>query len=66
LYRCALGIGASLGTAGRPPASPVPHARGRSSAGIAAFGHLLARSAIPADLLALANKVACQPNELIE
>jgi hypothetical protein len=38
----------------------VPHARDRSSsAGIAAFGHLLARSAIPADLLALANKVAC-------
>jgi hypothetical protein len=30
------------------------------------FGHLLARSAIPAHLLALANQVACQPNELIE
>jgi hypothetical protein len=36
------------------------------SAGVAAFGHLLARSAIPAHLLALANQVACQPNELIE
>ena len=54
LYRCAFGIGASLRIAGRPPRRLCPTRPREVSAG----KHLLARSAIPADLLPLANKVA--------
>jgi len=46
--------------ASAPPGDPrrlSTYARGRSSAGIAAFGRLLARSAIPTDLLALTDEV---------